>query len=124
VLHIHCNAAQDCSHSFSIQPPTRTYSKGDIQRVRERERERERARETPEGSKTTQCKLKVCTPALQWYIDNRTTPSTEQEREQEAGLLSVSQEFLLSSNCCKYNSRDEIENSSHHGGPQSALRSR
>jgi hypothetical protein len=91
---------------------------------RERERERERARETPEGSKTTQCKLKVCTPALQWYIDNRTTPSTEQEREQEAGLLSVSQEFLLSSNCCKYNSRDEIENSSHHGGPQSALRSR
>jgi hypothetical protein len=28
---------------------------------RERERERERARETSEGSKTTQCKLKVCT---------------------------------------------------------------
>jgi hypothetical protein len=26
-----------------------------------RERERERARETFEGSKTTQCKLKVCT---------------------------------------------------------------
>jgi len=44
--------------------------------------------------------------------------------EQEAGFLPVRQEFLSSSNCCKHNSRDQIEDGSCYNSPQSALRYR